>query len=89
MNGAVLLRMSKRSIRRFRSSGLWHLFGSMLPGVLKALLSIDTFGTTQPATELLILEDLNPHNSKATGACKRSLEFLGQLNNSQLHKIGL
>lgn len=57
---------------------------------LKALLSIDTIGTTQSATQLLILEDVNPHNSKAAGAYTRSsLAFLGQLNNSQLHKIGL
>jgi hypothetical protein len=62
----------------------------VLSAVLKALRSIDTFGTTQLATELLIPEDLNPHNSKAAGAYKRRiLEFLGQLNNSQLHKIEL
>jgi hypothetical protein len=62
----------------------------VLPGVLRELLSIDTSGNTQPATELLIPEDLNAYNSKAAGAYKRrSLAFLGQLNNSQLHKIGL
>jgi len=32
MNGAVMLRLSKRSIGRFRSSGLWCSFGWVLPG---------------------------------------------------------